>query len=153
MKSITQRLTDIVKPFLEEGGYDFIDLRYGKRGSGWYLQIFTDKSGGITVDDCKNISREIGYELDRHPDLIRHSYSLEVSSPGLDRPLITLADFGRHLNEEIVLSLFSPVTGSKKHTARIISADTKGVEIEIRDGSRESVEYDNIVKANIEVKI
>jgi len=153
MVSVTQKITEIVKNQVENLGYEFVDLNYGKRGKTWYLQIFVDKENGIKIDDCAKISQELGYELDRHPDLLTHTYQLEVSSPGLDRLLKTENDFIKYKGRNIKIKLYNPLENYRMWQGRIIDFREGKLVFEDKEGKQRAVELDNIASANLEVKI
>ena len=94
-------------PLLAEHNFELVDVEYVKEGGNWYLRAYIDKEGGITVDDCEVISRTLSDWLDRE-DFIADSYTLEVSSPGLGRPLKKDKDFERSLGEAVELRLYNP---------------------------------------------
>jgi ribosome maturation factor RimP len=92
--AILEKINRLISPMLEDMGLELADLEYKRESRGWTLRIFIDKEGGVTLDDCADASREISALLDVE-DVIETAYNLEVSSPGLDRPLKTLRDFER----------------------------------------------------------
>ena len=87
-----QKTEELLLPIMEEQGFELVDVEYVKEGGSWYLRAYIDKPGGITVDDCENVSRQLSDLLDEK-DYIEDSYILEVSSPGLGRPLKKEKDF------------------------------------------------------------
>ena len=93
---------ELVMPLIEENKFELVDVEYVKEGSNWYLRVYIDKPGGINVDDCELISRALSDLLDEK-DFIDEAYILEVSSPGLGRPLKKEKDFQRSLGEEVAL--------------------------------------------------
>ena len=95
-----QKTEEILIPITEEYGYELVDVEYVKEGSTWYLRAYIDKPGGISIDDCEAVSRRLSTILDEK-DFIDDSYILEVSSPGLGRPLKKEKDFKRSLGEEV----------------------------------------------------
>ncbi|MCJ7833424.1 MAG: ribosome maturation factor RimP [Deltaproteobacteria bacterium] len=99
-----------VEALLKAEGLELIELEFRKEARGWVLRIFMDKPGGVTLDDCSGISREIGDQIEVN-ELIPHSYTLEVSSPGLDRPLKKEKDFLRSIGKLIQLSTNVPLEG------------------------------------------
>lgn len=115
----TKELTDGV---IADLGYDLVDVEYKKEGSDWYLRLFIDKRGGITIEDCEAVSRAIDPLLDDELDIPGH-YMLEVSSPGLDRPLKTTKDLLRYLGKEVEVSLYQAIDGQRTITGYIQSAD------------------------------
>jgi len=92
VERIVSKLKKIVLPLTEKMAYDLVDAEFVKERGEWYLRIYIDKAGGITIEDCERLSNELDGILDSE-DFIPHAYILEVSSPGLDRPLKTDADF------------------------------------------------------------
>ena len=93
-----QKTEKLLEPILEANHFELVDVEYVKEGGSWYLRAYIDKPGGITVDDCEIVNRALGDLLDEH-DFIEESYILEVSSPGLGRPLKKERDFARSLGE------------------------------------------------------
>src|SRR5690554_1280310 len=105
---------DIALPLADALGYELVDVEYIKEGQNWYLRFYIDKEGGVTLEDCQTFSSRINVLLDE-ADPIANSYFLEVSSPGLDRPLKKVADFERYMDREIEVSLYTSLEGSKKY--------------------------------------
>lgn len=123
-------------PLLEEHRFELVDVEYVKEAGNWYLRAYIDKEGGITVDDCEGVSRALSDWLDQE-DFIDDSYTLEVSSPGLGRPLKKDKDFERSLGEEVEIRLYKP-RGKQKEFAGVLKAYDKGtVTIETEDGGEE----------------
>jgi len=112
-------IEELVMPVLEQNKYQFVDVEYKKEGTDWYLRVYIDKPEGITLDDCQVVSEYLSEELDR-VDPIEHRYILEVSSPGVDRPLNKERDFERFKGREIDLKLYAPVDGRKKISGRLL---------------------------------
>jgi ribosome maturation factor RimP len=109
-KTVPDKLRETAEPLLESEGMELIDLEYRKEGRGWVLRIFMDKPGGVTLEDCADISRQLGDVIDVE-ELIPQAYTLEVSSPGLDRPLKTEKDFIKSIGKLIQLSTNLPLDG------------------------------------------
>jgi ribosome maturation factor RimP len=108
---IAERVLRLAEPVCLAAGYDLVDVRFTMEPGGWVLRVYLDKPDGITqvdLDDCERMSRELSAVLDVE-DPIPHAYSLEVSSPGLDRPLRTAAHFRRHVGAEVKISMAVPV--------------------------------------------
>ena len=95
-----KKTEEILNPMMEEHGFELVDVEYVKEGGSWYLRAYIDKPGGIAINDCEVISRALSDKLDEE-DFIEDSYILEVSSPGLGRPLKKEKDFQRNLGEEV----------------------------------------------------
>jgi ribosome maturation factor RimP len=109
-KAAPDQIEAMVEALLKAEGLELVDLEFRKEARGWVLRIFMDKPGGVTLDDCSEISREIGDQIEVN-ELIPHSYTLEVSSPGLDRPLTKEKDFLGSIGKLIQLSTKVPLEG------------------------------------------
>lgn len=111
-----RRVEDIVaglaKPIADRYSFELVDVEFLKEGTNWYLRIYIDKPNGITIDDCKTVSEELSEKLDKE-DPIQQSYFLEVSSPGLDRPLKKERDFEKYKGEIVEVKLFESIEGKK----------------------------------------
>ena len=104
---------DIVEPFAEELGLIIWDVRFLKEGSSWYLRIFIDKDGGVSIDDCVDLTHAINKPLDE-ADPIEQAYFLEVSSPGVERDLVRDEHFEAYIGERIKVKLIRPVEGKRE---------------------------------------
>lgn len=122
---------------LEKHQFELVDVEYVKEAGNWYLRAYIDKEGGITVDDCEVISRLLSDWLDKE-DFIEDSYIMEVSSPGLGRPLKKDKDFERSLGDEVELRLFKARNKQKEFTGVLKSYDKEQVTIELEDGTEET---------------
>jgi ribosome maturation factor RimP len=111
-KKIEDIAAEIALPIVDKFKYELVDVEYLKEGANWYLRVFIDKEGGITIDDCQQVSEELSTELDK-TDPIKQSYFLEVSSPGIDRPLKKEKDFEKFKGEQVDVKLFQPLDGRK----------------------------------------
>ena len=123
-------------PLLAEHNFELVDVEYVKEGGNWYLRTYIDKEGGITVDDCEVISRTLSDWLDKE-DFIADSYTLEVSSPGLGRPLKKDKDFDRSMGEDVELRLYKPRDKQKEFAGILKGYDRETVTIETEDGREE----------------
>lgn len=103
---------ELVMPLIEQNNFELVDVEYVKEGSNWYLRVYIDKQGGINVDDCELISRALSDMLDEE-DYIEEAYILEVSSPGLGRPLKKDKDLQRSLKSEVEVKLYRAKEGRK----------------------------------------
>ncbi|MDR7811870.1 ribosome maturation factor RimP [Lacrimispora sp.] len=120
-------------PLMEENNFELVDVEYVKEAGNWYLRAYIDKEGGITVDDCETISRRLGDWLDEK-DFIADSYILEVSSPGLGRPLKKDKDFNRSIGKDVDIKLYKPLNKQKDFTGTLTSYDRETVTINQEDG-------------------
>ena len=123
--SIYQSVVDLIEPTLEGNGIELVDVEYKKTGKTWVLRVFIDKNQGVTVYDCQELSREIEDLIEIH-ELIGDHYVLEVSSPGLNRPLKKDTDFLRNKGKRIQIKTYSPINNKKEivGTVRDFSEDT-----------------------------
>lgn len=110
---IVERVEELVTPIIDENDFELVDVEYVKEGANWYLRVYADKDGGITIDDCVLISRALEQKLDEE-DFIQDAYILEVSSPGLGRQLKKDKDFKRSLGEKVECKLFKAINKQKE---------------------------------------
>ena len=128
------RTEQLLQPMMEEHQFELVDVEYVKEGGTWYLRAYIDKPDGITINDCEVISRALSDKLDEE-DFIEDSYVLEVSSPGLGRPLKKEKDFQRSIGEAVEIKLYKPQDGTKEYTGILKEFDKDTVTIEKEDGS------------------
>lgn len=112
-KEIEATCEKLVTPIIEERGFELVDVEYVKEGSNYYLRVYADKEGGITINDCVDVSRSLNPLLDEYDKEFKDPYILEVSSPGLLRPLKKDKDFARNLGKMVEIKLFRPLEESK----------------------------------------
>ena len=110
---IVDKVEELVTPIIDENDFELVDVEYVKEGANWYLRVYSDKDGGITIDDCVLISRALEVKLDEE-DFIQDAYILEVSSPGLGRQLKKDKDFKRSLGEKVECKLFKAINKQKE---------------------------------------
>lgn len=119
-------------PIMAEHNFELVDVEYVKEAGNWYLRAYIDKEDGIAVDDCEVVSRRLGEWLDEK-DFIQDSYILEVSSPGLGRPLKKEKDFVRSMGKEVDIKLYKQLNKQKDFTGILKSYDKDTVTIELED--------------------
>lgn len=129
-----QKTEEILIPITEEYGYELVDVEYVKEGGNFYLRAYIDKEGGITIDDCETISRSLSDWLDKE-DMIQDSYIMEVSSPGLGRPLKKEKDFARSIGKEVEVKLYKPLEKSKEYAGVLKAYDKESVTLQMEDGA------------------
>ena len=134
---------NLVLPITQKHGFELVDVEYVKEAGSWYLRVYIDKEGGIAVDDCEVVSREADPILDTD-DCIEESYILEVSSPGLGRPLKKDKDFARSIGEEVEVRLFRAVEGCKEYTGLLNAYDKTTVTLMLEDEKTLVLERSNI---------
>jgi ribosome maturation factor RimP len=145
------RIREVVLPILESLGLELFDLELSGRGKGSHLRIFIDKAGGITVEDCEQASRYLGHALDV-ADPIPNAYMLEVSSPGLDRPLRKPGDYLRSIGKLVRLKFSRPLDGDWVLIGRLQGFKDDRVEIKPDDGDSIEVSLADIAQARLEVE-
>ena len=132
-----------ITPVLEQHQFELVDVEYVREVGVWYLRCYIDKEGGITVDDCEIISRLLGEWLDKE-DFIEDSYILEVSSPGLGRPLKKEKDFARSIGKDVEIRLSKAIDKQKEFTGTLTSYDADSVTLTMEDGSERTFEKSGI---------
>ncbi len=138
-----QKTEQLLAPIMEANGFEMVDVEYVKEAGTWYLRAYIDKPGGITVDDCEIVNRALGDLLDRD-DFIEESYILEVSSPGLGRPLKKERDFVRSQGEEVEIRTYRMVERQKEFRGVLKTWDKETVTIETEEGQEQVFDRDNI---------
>ena len=130
-----QKTEAILQPIVDRYGFELVDVEYVKEGSNWYLRAYIDKDGGIFVNDCELVHRELSDILDEQ-DFVEDSYILEVSSPGFLRPLKKEKDFKRSLSKEVEIRTFKKIDKRKEFRGVLTAYDDKTVTI-IEDNDEE----------------
>lgn len=133
-ESYESRTEKFLLPLMQEHGFELVDVEYVKQGDTWYLRAYIDKEGGISLDDCELISRKVSDWLDKE-DFIQDSYILEVSSPGLGRPLKKDKDFARSIGKDVEIRLYKALNKSKEYTGILKAYDKESVLLQMEDGS------------------
>ena len=133
-----ERTQQLLLPILEEMQFELVDVEYVKEGSNWYLRAYIDKPGGITIDDCEAVSRALSDLLDEK-DFIDDSYILEVSSPGLGRPLKKEKDFRRSIGSDIEVRLYRMLDGEKEYYGILKDFDDTDLTLELDDGEEKKI--------------
>ena len=128
------KVREIVAPFAKELGLDIWDIRFVKEGTDWYLRIFIDKDGGISIDDCVDLTHAVTKPLDE-ADPISQSYLLEVSSPGVERELVSDEHFEKFIGADIMLRLIRPIDKVRDFKGKLASYDNGIIKLELPDGS------------------
>jgi ribosome maturation factor RimP len=154
MRKDLQDLWTLAEPYVRDAGFDLIEVQFAREQRGAVLRLFIDRPAGsvgdqalIGVDDCERVSRDVSAALDV-ADNISHTYLLEVSSPGLDRPLRRERDFARFVGESARVRLEAGVEGRRNFSGTIQAAKDGRVEIAC-DGRSYELPIDDIVRANL----
>ncbi len=131
-----KRTEELILPLLEKRSFELYDIEYVREGSEYFLRVYIDKPGGITIEDCVDVSREMNEILDRE-DYIKEAYTFEVSSPGLSRPLKKTKDFERAMGKEVEIHTFSAIEKQKLFIGELLSYSDEAVCIKTDEGEKE----------------
>lgn len=140
-EDIEKRTEALVLPIVDEFGFDLWDVEYVKEGSEYYLRAYIDKDGGITIDDCVDVSRKLSDKLDED-DFIDGEYMLEVSSPGVERALKKDRDFDKSIGKDVYVKLYKAIDKQKEFVGKLISYDKTVVTVEIDGNNTEFTRSD-----------
>ncbi len=150
-KGIIGVVKEIVEPLSEDLNLELVDVEFKKEGPNYFLRVFLDKLGGISLDDCQEMSTLLGEKLDER-DFITVPYYLEVSSPGLDRALETDKDFKRNLNKDLDVKLYEAINGKKMIQGMLVEFNEKEIKIEMNNEDFIKIPRSIIVTAKLAVK-
>ena len=132
MAGTVEKLTDLFAPVVEAMGYELVGVEYLNRGRGSLLRVYIDQQEGITLDDCSRVSHQISGILDVE-DPIEENYSLEVSSPGLDRPLFGRRDFERFIGNRVTLKLRTKISGQRRFVGKLLGMEQEEILLAVGD--------------------
>jgi ribosome maturation factor RimP len=149
-KEIVERVRAIADPLLVNEGMELVEVDYRREARGWVLRLTIDKEGGVTLDDCGRVSQQVGRELDVE-DFISAPYVLEVSSPGLNRPLRSEKDFIKHCNRLIKLRTVDPINSRQQFKGKLLGVSNNQIELEMEEGIVQ-IPLAKIAKANLEIE-
>lgn len=147
MRKANPVLHDLLSPVVTAMGYELLGIEHIAQGRHSVLRIFIDQPAGITVEDCEQVSRQVSALLDVE-DPIKGNYSLEVSSPGLDRPLFEAEHFARFIGEVAQIKLFFPFEGRRKFQGTIAAVDGEQIKLQVEDEEYE-FNLEDIDKAHL----
>ena len=133
----------LILPIINKNNYELVDVEFVREGSNWFLRAYVDKEGGFSVNDCEKVSREFSDLLDKE-DFIEESYILEISSPGLGRPLKKDKDFERSIGEEVEVKLYKAFEEQKEFSGTLEAYDAQTVTIGFEDKTEKTFERKNI---------
>ena len=150
MATLEQKLQEMLQSAVEDLGCELWGIECQRAGRFMTVRLFIDKDGGVGVDDCADVSRQVSAILDVE-DPIADKYNLEVSSPGLDRPLFTLEQFQRYVGEDIAVHLRIPVLDRRKWQGKLEKIENDMLTL-IVDGQKQVLIFGNIQKANVIAK-
>ena len=147
---ITDKIEKYLQSLLGTLGLELFDLQFRREGHGWVLRVFIDSKEGVTLDHCSDVSRQLGHYLDVE-DFIDHPYHLEVSSPGLERPLRSLGEFQRFLGEKARVRLHDAVDGVKVYEGVIEDIIGERIQLQLADGGFIQFSFEQINKARLAI--
>ena len=142
-KDYESKTESLIQPLIDANHFELVDVEWVKEGANWYLRVYIDKEGGITVDDCELVSRAFEETLDQE-DYISENYIFEVSSPGLDRPLRKEKDFARSIGEEVEIRTYRAIDRQKEFIGILVEYDKDTVTIEYEDETTQKFERNDI---------
>ena len=145
-----QRVRALITPILLYAEMELVDIEYRRESRGWVLRLYIDKEGGVTLDDCTQISQEVGRSLDVE-DFIPNPYTLEVSSPGLRRPLRNEKDFLKYQNRWVKVKTLEPIENRRQFRGRLLGVTDHRIDIEV-EGRVVHISLSNVAKANLEIE-
>ena len=140
----------LLAPIMEENNYELVDVEYVKEAGNWYLRVYIDKEGGITLDDCELVSRKMNDLLDEH-DYIADAYIFEVSSPGLGRQLKKDKDFKRSIGQEVEIKLYKAMNKQKEITGYLMDFDDENLLIELENEEQIEIKRSDIAVVKLAV--
>ena len=152
MLDITEKVKELLSPIISELRIELVELSVKKKKKGHILRVFIDKQGGIAINDCENVSEQLSSILDVE-DIFPGKFTLEVSSPGIDRPLKSSADFKRSLGRLVNVSTHEVFEGKVSFTGKISGVTSEGVLLELEGDNRSlEIPFQIIVKASQEIR-
>ena len=149
VETIRKSVESLVEPVAAARGLELVDLELAPAGGRTVLRLVLDRDGGITIDELAQTSREVGDVLDAH-DVVPMGYTLECSSPGVNRPLREPGEFAKFCGEDVSVRTSEAIEGARNFAGRLLSTDREGIVIEDRSRGRVSIAFDVIQKANYE---
>ncbi len=147
---LLQGVRQAAEPILQSQGLELVDLEYRREAKGWVLRLYIDRRGGVTVEDCAEVSGELGAVLEVR-DLIPNRYVLEVSSPGLTRSIRKPEDFMKFRNHLVKVRTFEPIEGRRNFKGVLLGLEGEKVRLEM-DGQFYEIPLQGIAKANLEIE-
>ena len=145
---ITARFRALAEPILADLGLELVEVEFRRETHGWVLRLYMDRPGGVTLDDCQRVSEELGDHLDVE-DFVGYPYHLEVSSPGLDRPLTRDQDFVRFVGQEARIATRSDLDGRHNFRGRLAGLQDGAVLLDLPDGQRAAIPRELILRARL----
>ncbi|PKM85825.1 MAG: ribosome maturation factor RimP [Firmicutes bacterium HGW-Firmicutes-11] len=157
-KRVTELVTVMLEPFLKEQGYELYHLEFVKEQKDWYLRVFIEKSperdgdwpGNVGTDDCEIVSRYLAAKLDE-TDPIEQNYYLEVSSPGMDRPLLKEKDYARYRGAQVDVRLYESIGGKRNLFGKLSDYNSETITIELENGESITLPREKVSKVKLAI--
>lgn len=155
---VTDKTRQIAEPILENEGLELLDVEYGREGGRWVLRLFIDKPGsqpgeGVGIDDCQRASHAVETAIEV-ADIVPHEYALEVSSPGINRPLTKPEHFRRYLGQKVRIKTYGPMfePPRKSFPGVLVGFEDEVAEVEVEGAGRFKIPRKDIAKANLQAE-
>ncbi|MFC4404541.1 ribosome maturation factor RimP [Gracilibacillus xinjiangensis] len=152
-QNIAKQTEELLQPILDELSLELVDVVYEKEGKNWFLRVYIDKEGGIDIEECGIVSEKLSAKLDQE-DPIEGAYFLEVSSPGVERPLKKEADFIKYVGENVYVKLYEPINGEKEFSGKLLQFENNIAKISYKEKTKTlevEIPYEKIAKAHLAV--
>lgn len=137
-KKVTEVVTELAQPIIEQLGLELVDVEYVKEGKDWFLRVFIDNESGIDLEQCAAVSERLSEILDEK-DPIENLYFLDVSSPGAERPLKKEQDFLKAIGKQVNIKTYEPIQDEKKFEGKLISYNAEEVQLELTIKTRKKM--------------
>lgn len=151
VKDIIKRVEELVQPFIDENGYELVEVEFVKEGPNHYLRLYADKDGGFSINDCELVSRYVEGKLEAE-DFIEQAYILEVSSPGIDRVLKKDYEYTKYKGKDVDVKLFKPIDKVKEFTGSLVGLIDDKIVITTEDGNELSFDKKDVSTCRLSVK-
>jgi ribosome maturation factor RimP len=149
---LIQNITDLATKIAAAGGLDLVDVEIFRAGKRRVLRIYVGKKGGVNVEDCARVSRDLGTLLDADNVMQDENYTLEVSSPGLDRPFKTIQDYRRNVGNFVRVSTSEPIEGKRMVVGKLEDVEETSITVE-SNGKTRSIPLGLIVQAKVDIRL
>ncbi len=151
MSKITDIVSQMAKPVAESLGCELWDVEFVREAGEWFLRVYIDKEGGVSINDCEAVSRALDPMLDE-ADPIEQSYNFEVSSAGLERALKRESDFARFMGSPVTVKLYKALDGQKEFNGKLAGYDSGAVTLELSGGASRTFEKDRVASVHLRLE-